>query len=203
LSAQTDILLSFGFEYGNFLENTDNWNIDRSYMGAPGVTQGTYIFWNNHNIGLFVHDSFLFPVKKTAELDAYDFVIQAGVMAGPGFRYTLNETIQLLMGIGLGFNETIGTYNEYDAQSKSSTAAIFKSALGIGGDFCVTWNITDLFYLNTGCLVSYDFFNHVFKKSSLGNESNVDSAYARIGIRPYIGIGLNIHLKKDFWKSTL
>ncbi|MCL2833682.1 MAG: hypothetical protein FWD78_10970 [Treponema sp.] len=80
----TESWLSLGFEYGNFFESIPTIaGTEKLYTVSPGIDLNAYTFWNNKNIGLFVHDIFAFPQNITLEINgqkasvdfsSYDFI---------------------------------------------------------------------------------------------------------------------------------
>jgi len=68
--AESESWMSLGFEKGNFYEHgSDGSSTVDSYMNSPGIAFKGYTFWNSKNIGLFIHDSFLFPNKLTTTIN--------------------------------------------------------------------------------------------------------------------------------------
>jgi hypothetical protein len=198
---------SLGFEYGNSFENTSSGgNSASSYMGSPGINLNVYQFWNNMNVGIFVHDIFAFPQKITSEingvkidadLSVYDFLMQVGIIIGPGFRYSFNDRLKLQYGIGFSFMETAGAYNEYIPGYGTIGFSLLAFNFGIGGDIGIKYDITDVFFINIGSILTFDFANHTSLKSSYGNASDWAKNYSMFGLRPYICIGFNWYRQTD------
>ena len=70
VSAESESWMSLGFESGHFFEHgSDDSNIIDSYMNSPGIAYSGYTFWNNKNVGLFIHDSFLFPANLSTTVN--------------------------------------------------------------------------------------------------------------------------------------
>ncbi|MDR2924010.1 MAG: hypothetical protein LBU85_11805 [Treponema sp.] len=209
--SQTETWLSFGFEYGNFWESSSDVSDSiKGYIGSPGINLSVYNFWNNGNIGLFVHDIFAFPKKMTAEsngvktevdLDTYDFMMQVGIIIGPGFRYNITDDFKLYFGAGLSFllstaSYTRSTYLYYNV-SYNDSYSVLAYNLGIGGDIGLKYDITDVFYLNLGSIIVYDFFNYTILSSSFSSSSASAKNYSMIHLRPYICIGFNFYRTND------
>ena len=198
---------SFGFEYGNFFENSsDAGNTAQSYMGSPGINLNAYQFWNGMNVGLFVHDIFAFPKNGTTEINGkkfetdfsvYDFIMQVGIIIGPGFRYSFNDKLKLQFGIGFSFLETAASYSEYSYYYGTLSYSVLAFNFGIGGDIGIKYDITDIFYINIGSILSIDFANHTSIDSSIGSVSDWAKNYSMFHLRPYICIGFNWYRETD------
>jgi len=190
--------LSFGFEYGNLFETaTDGDNTAKTYMVSPGINLNVYSFWNGKDVGLFVHDIFAFPQKGTLEINGskttvdfstYDFIMQVGIIIGPGFRCNINDNLKLQFGIGFSFME-LGASYRHGTVSFSELSFNF----GIGGDIGIKYNITDIFFLNIGSIITFDFANYTSVSSSFVNASDWAKDYSMFGLRPYICIGVNLY----------
>jgi hypothetical protein len=198
---------SFGFEYGNFFETaSDGANTAKTYMASPGINLNVYSFWNGMDVGLFVHDIFAFPQRGTLEingnktyvdLSVYDFIMQVGIIIGPGFRYSINDNLKLQFGIGLSFMELVGTYSQYIPYYGTVSYSQLSFNFGIGCDIGIKYDITDTFFLNIGSIITLDFASHSSISSSYGNASNLAKDYFMFGLRPYICIGFNMYRNTD------
>ena len=189
--------LSFGFEYGNFFETvTDGGNTAKTYIASPGINLNAYSFWNGLDVGLFVHDIFAFPQKGTLEINGnktevdfsiYDFIMQVGIIIGPGFRCNISDNFKLQFGIGFSFMELAAFYSHGDVKFSG-----LSFNFGIGGDIGIKCDITDIFFINIGSIITFDFANYTFVSSSFTNASDWTKDYSMFGLRPYICIGFNI-----------
>jgi hypothetical protein len=196
---------SFGFEYCNFFQSISNeGNTSKSYMRSPGVNINSYQFWNNMNIGIFVHDVFAFP--KTIppetfdigiEIDVsgnYDFLMQVGIIIGPGFRHSFNDKLKLLFGIGFSFMETGASYSKYYPDSNTTLRfSLLAFNLGVGSDIGLKFDITNILYINIGSVLTFDFANYTIVDSSFGESADWTKNYFAFGFRPYICIGFNFY----------
>ena len=195
--SQTETWLSFGFEYGNFWENSSDGSDNfKGYMGSPGIGLSAYNFWNKGNIGLFVHDIFAFPTKMTAEINGVKseidlsnyFSIQVGIIIGPGFRYHITDAFKLYYGIGL---------NYFFTSSSSDNSSVITYNLGIGGDIGLKYDISDVFYINIGSIIACDFMNFSIVSTSYSTVATFEKKYSLIHLRPYICIGFNFYREND------
>lgn len=195
--------LSLGFEYGNFFERTsDGGNTVQSYIGSPGINLNIYGFWNGMNVGIFVHDIFAFPqtgnsvingVNTDINFSAYDFVMQTGIILGPGFRYNFTDKLKLQCGIGFSVLGTAGDYRESIPGYGTIGFSIVSYNLGIGCDMGIKYDITNVFYINIGSILTFDFASYTSFTSSFGNTSEWAKDYFMFGLRPYISIGINLY----------
>jgi len=195
--SQTETWLSFGFEYVNFWESSsDNTDSIKGYIGSPGISLSVYNFWNKGNIGIFVHDIFAFPTKMTAEINGVkteidlsnDFSMQVGIIIGPGFRYSFTDDFKIHFGIGLSF--LLST-------SSSDNSSVLAYNLGIGGDIGLKYDISDIFYVNIGSIIAYDFMNFTMISTAYSTASAFAKNYSMIHLRPYICIGFNFYKEND------
>ncbi|MDR1838870.1 MAG: hypothetical protein LBQ93_04690 [Treponema sp.] len=195
--------LFLGFEYGNFFESDlERGNKVESYTGSPGINLGSYCFWNEKNIGLFIHDIFAFPVtasEKTngvttkIDLANYDFLFQTGIIIGPGFRYDINEKLTLKYAVGLGYLQTSVVYTEYIPTYGDASFSMLEWNFGIGGDVGVKFNITDTVFLTAGSIFTFDFARFISAETSFGvSSSGWAEKFFMFGLRPYISIGVNL-----------
>ena len=208
VSAESESWMSLGFESGHFFEHgSDDTNTIDSYMNSPGIAYGGYTFWNNKNVGLFIHDSFLFPTKLSttingtttnADLSVYDLMMQVGIIVGPGFRYNISEQMKIHSGLGLSFLETVATYSQYDYYYGNISYSMLAFNFGVGGDIGMKYDITDSFYLDLGTIINYAFKNYTSIKSSFGSASAwSNSEYRMISLRPYLCLGLNFYKSNE------
>ena len=190
--SQTETWLSFGFEHGNFWEkSSDGSDYIKGYIGSPGIGLSAYIFWNKGNIGLFIHDIFAFPTKMTVERNGNkseidlsdDFLMQVGIIIGPGFRYHITDDFKLHFGLGLSY--LLST-------SSSINSSVVAYNYGIGGDIGLKYDISDIFYINIGSIIACDFMNLTTVSDSYSSVSVFAKNYSMIHLRPYICIGFNI-----------
>jgi hypothetical protein len=193
-SKLTEVSYSFGFEFGNSFEYSDE---GTSYIGAPGFNMNAYSFRDKKNVGAFFHYSFLFPVVKPEE--TYD--IQFDFLVGPGFRYNFSENLQLLCGAGIGWSFTSGSYTERPSPKKEQSRVAMN--LGAGADVGIKYDIKDFFFINAGVTLSYMFFNHTtlsetswasnseFTQKSTFNDSI--KGYGLFSARPYLCVGFNYY----------
>jgi hypothetical protein len=186
--------LSLGFEFGNsFVKYPDE---GFSYLGSPGINLNQYVFYNNKNIGLFGHLSFLFPAIEKHNDTNYDYLFQYEWMIGPAFRHGINDKLHLRFAIGLNVTWP------FDANfSKESTDYRLTAAnIGIGGDVGIKYDFSYKYYLNIGLALAYNFINSTIV-DSISDDRKVRTRvsedlylnYVMIGIRPYIGIGINMY----------
>jgi len=205
--SQTETWFSLGFEYGNFWESSSDGNDSiKGYIGSPGISLSVYTFWNKGDIGLFVHDIFAFPSKMTAELNGvksdvdlstYDFMMQVGIIIGPGFRYNITNDFKLHFGVGLSFLLSSASYTGSTYLYSNVSYSILSYNLGIGGDVGIKYDITDMFYINIGSIIGYDLMNYTILSSSFSSTSTFAKNYSMIHLRPYICIGFNLYRENN------
>ena len=203
----TESWLSIGFEYGNFWESSsDGRDYVKGYIGSPGISLSAYSFWNGKNVGIFVHDIFAFPSKMTAEingvktkvdLSVYDFMMQLGMVIGPGFRVHISDNFKLHFGVGFSFLLNYATYTRSTYLYNNVSFSLFAVNIGIGGDIGAKYDFTDIFYLNIGSVVTFDFVNYTSTGSSFSSVSAWAKNYFMFGLRPYICIGFNFYRDSD------
>jgi hypothetical protein len=168
-------------------------------MDSPGLNFKAYAFWNKKDIGIFVHDSFLFPstlesksngITTNVDLSIYDLILQVGLIIGPGFRHSFTNSLKLYYGFGFSFLQTTAMYNQLVSYN------MLAYNFGIGGDVGIKYDISDFIYFSIGSAMSYDFKNFTLIKTSYGNTSSwSDISYRMYSLRPYIGIGMNFYQK--------
>jgi len=203
--AESESWLSIGFEYGNFFEKSSNNGITiNSYIGSPGISLSDYTFWNKDNIGLFVHDSFLFPKAMTSDINGvtakidlsiYDLMVQTGLIIGPGVRYNLDENTKIHFGIGPHFLETAASYSKYTAYySQTISYSMISFNFGVGIDAGIKVDLGSVLYVDFGTLAVYDMVNYTSITSSFGNASSQsDGNYSMIALQPYLCLGFNFY----------
>jgi hypothetical protein len=162
-------------------------------IGMAGVSINQYIFWNNRNVGLFAHSSFLNVVYLTNELNLFLYDSNyIGMTIGPGFRHNLNSKLKILTGTGIFFSGqgmwyvlTDDTSYKYKEDSGN---------FGLGGQAGLKLDLTDtvniIFMLNA----NYTFVNF---SANYTVDSTKWSVKSNVSINPYIGIGVNIVKKND------
>ena len=189
---------SMGFEFGNSLEKyPDN---GFSYLGAPGLYINMYQFGDLRNIGLFLNFTALFPAVEKHDNINYNYLFQYDWIMGPGFRHMINDNLSLRFGIGLHISQL---YAEYTQGNIDYT--LDAENFGIGADAGVKYDFTEKFYLECGLTLAYDFINFA-SIDSYSNDRNVRTRisddinignYILGGIKPYIGIGINMYGEKN------
>jgi hypothetical protein len=194
----TETWLSTNFIYTNHWDNNSNELISgNGYIGSLGVIINLYQFRNNSNIGLYLNSVLSFPVKMIAnindskidiDLRTYDFLMQFGLIIGPGFKYIINNDFNLYYGIGLSYlfnhahytRETFYFSNIYN--------------FGIGGDIGIKYNFNKTLYFNIGSIISFEIlsFASILISNPFIDEFRFNKNYTIFGIKPYIGFGINI-----------
>ena len=194
-----------GFEYGNFFESySDKGSTIESYTGSPGINFGGYRFWEGENLGIFIRGLVAFPVVSVTETNGIskktgisDYVLrfQVGMLIGPGFRYALDERINLKCAVGVGFLLSTDWYTEYIPAYGDAAHSKQSWSLGIGGDLGVKFDITDTVFITAGSVFTYDFAGHIDMETPYGSSSGWAKDYYMFGIRPYIAAGINLYWK--------
>jgi hypothetical protein len=161
-------------------------------IGMAGVSINQYIFWNDRNIGLFVHSSFLNAVYLTNGFHLFLYGSNyIDMIIGPGFRHNLSSKLKILTGAGIFVNEQGMLYVLTDDTSYKYKED--SGNFGLGGQAGLKLDLTDtvniIFMLNA----SYTFVNF---SANYTVDSNKWSVKSNITVNPYIGIGVNI-VKKE------
>jgi len=185
-SATQEVYVSFGNSY------LDNINIKGDANQAAGGHTGMvaliniigYSFRNNSNYGLYLGGgSYLSIYNTDAVYDKYASGVVYGI-AGPGYRYSVNNALSMLFGLGLCYYQQVieADINKkaYDEYTHNFGLA---GQLGLKMDF--TDNICMMFALNP----AYTFVHFSQHSSKWDFVSNV-------ALSPFIGIGLNFYNNK-------
>nr|DAJ85631.1 MAG TPA: YfaZ precursor [Caudoviricetes sp.] len=201
--AETESLVSFGFQYGNYWEKvTKREGTAKTWIGSPGLFFNGYTFFNKKNIGLFASDSFLFPSNSSATVNGmtikdgvkdfdFRFLFQFGV--GPAFKYAITNKLSIL--IGTGFHLSILSTNRNEMIiGRTAEVRLFSLSFGVMGDIEAIYNITDMLYFNIGTKLALDFANYskISSDISILNASQWNSNYIGFHLSPYIGLGLKL-----------
>lgn len=196
--AQTETWMSIGYEHGNFLETVSSGGVTiESTMTSPGIDLSVYNFYNNTSIGIFVHDSFLFPKSGSisngvdtlsVDFSVYDYIVQIGLIVGPGFRYQIDEKLNLYYGIGISLLQTSASY-----ENTSTYYVLLAYNIGIGGNIGLKYDFSDGMYFDVGAIANYDFKNYTSVSSTYIDSEGWADNYSMISIRPYAAIGFNFY----------
>jgi hypothetical protein len=198
--AQSETWISTGFEYGNFFEISSEASL---YTGSPGITASIYKFWDQSNIGLFLHASYLFPTvqKLWTDEDIHYYRIedayytrQFDFMFGLGYRHNIIDKLKLQAGLGINILETFSLFDD-NVQIEMGKQLHF----GYGGDIGLRYDINKYLYFNIGSKIAFDFLKymvirrHSATDSPSGKESKTwfFAEPFEINIKPYICIGFN------------
>ncbi|MDR0722686.1 MAG: hypothetical protein LBF75_07870 [Treponema sp.] len=191
--------ISLGANWGNYFDRGSE--LGSVYIGSPGINLSSYAFWNQKNIGMFVSCDFFFPVVENIE-NNYKPIGQIDLMVGPGFKYAINEALKVYAGIGFDIN-WLSLMDRINEDEKTTDT---RKAFGIGGDIGLKYDLTDLFYINVGTTVTYNFAGYQLVRSTADNWTNTKTEtsrwihnYSLIGIKPYIAIGFNYYQEKVHW----
>ena len=192
-----------GFDFGNTFELSD---AEKTYIASPGFNVHGYSFPNSSNFGGVVRLSLLFPVIESGIENNYRF--QGDMFAGFAGRLSLSESLKVYGGLGLN----VGMLNAFRYTNNNSENLDYSKTLfmsGLGSDLGLKYDITDLVYINIGCSLSFFFFN---TSTTLSYNENT-SQYQRIvnssrdsiliGIKPYIGVGINTYLRSFYGKPKV
>ena len=189
--------LAFGFEYGNFFENSTDSGVDiNKYVGSPGLNMSFYHLWDN--LGFFHNYSYLFPTTVSSNIGSYEYFFRFNFIIGPAYKIVFTEKIDMNLGIGFSLGPTIGKLNN---------KAFTQFCMGIGGDIGVSFFLNKMTYINIGSILSYHFANvtsidtgkYVVDEDGDRDEIN-DTAwsdnYSMIGVRPYIRFGIKLNFPR-------
>jgi len=185
--------LSFGFEYGNFFENSTDGGVDtEKYVTSPGLNMSFYHLWDN--LGFFHNYSYLFPIAVSSNVGSYEYSFRFNFIVGPAYKIVFTEKMDMNLGIGFSLGPTIGKLNN---------RAFTQFSMGIGGDIGVSFFLNKMTYINIGSILSYHFANitsidtgkYVVDEDGDRDEIN-DTAwsdnYSMIGVRPYVKFGIKL-----------
>ena len=180
--------LSLGFSFGNSFESEDK--MEDIYMGFFGIDIDAYSFSNKKNIGLFSNVGYSFHVVNE---DINEPITRYSFLIGPGFRYNISESLNLHFGIGVNLQILFFSKAENSQVNNRIT-------MGIGGDIGIKYDLTDIFYLNIGTKLFFNFANNRITETTsdswtttiTGSDEWVKN-YAMFEIRPYIAIGINFY----------
>jgi hypothetical protein len=218
LFSLSETWVSMGLEYGFYFENVSDYGDNlkqfpfkvytgKSTMNSLGVNFKTYKFWNDNNVGLFTHNIIAFPKigttnKPHVDLDTDRFLVQVGLIIGPGFRYNFNDNVLLQFGLGLNIMGTILDFNTPVTFIDLNSGLIFSDMteygtlafnFGVGADIGIKFDLTDNFFINIGSIATIDFANSTTVLSAFNNGGDWAKKYSMFGVRPYLCIGLNMH----------
>jgi hypothetical protein len=196
--AQTESWISVGYEHGSFLETVSSSGVTlKSTMTSPGIDLSVYNFYNNSNTGLFVHDSFLFPKSGSfsdgvdtinVDFSVYDYLVQIGLIVGPGFRYPIDEKLNLYYGIGISFLQTSGSIED-----TSYYYVLLAYNIGVGGNIGLKYDFSEAMYFDVGVIANYDFKNYTLVSSTYIDSEGWADNYSMLSVRPYVAIGFNFY----------
>ena len=193
----SDSWFSLGTNFGNYFQSDAN--LGDFYAGSLGINFSGYGFWNhNQKMGIFFNYALLLPYQNPLAANTiesnYNQVVSADFIFGPGFRHRINEKLTLHYGIGINFNLSSFLNRESD-DIKSWDERL---GLGIGGDIGLKFDVTDVFFVNIGTALNFNFVNHRLAESTADNWTNtrLDSSgwgsNVMFGMRPYITFGVNM-----------
>ena len=196
----TEYWSGMGFEFGNSFEISD---AGKTYFASPGFNVQSYGFFNNSSFGAVIRLSLLFPVIESGIENNYNF--QTDWLVGPAARLNLSESLKLYG--GLGFNFGILNASRY-AEKENYSKKVFM--FGLGSDLGLKYDITSTVYINIACSLSFFFLND----STIAYDENIaNQQYRRIenssrdsmllGIKPYIGIGINSYIRGSHGKPKI
>lgn len=202
--AETENWIYGGFEYSKAYETQQPGGIVvHSSMDSIGANLSGFTFWNRGNIGLYVHDSFLFPKSGTvtangqtysADLTTYDFLTEIGLIIGPGFRYTFGQAGALYGGLGLHGMEMVGRNSQYVSGYGTVDYSLSSFNIGVGTDVGLKVDLGSTVALVGGVSVVYDPINYTSTSSNyLGSTQQWSSNYSLVAVDPYLGIGINFY----------
>lgn len=190
--------ISFGAEFGNSWEHAESVLVEAdSYIGSRGFFISTFDFYNGKNVGLFLHDAFLFPSKmtvtinggkNTVNLDAFKSTTNINMCVGVGFRTGVSEKVDVYIGIGPSINYFLFS---------SNLQTVHVINFGLGSDLGIKFDFSEYFFLCSGGVFGYDAAGWTITKTAYGTDAVwSDSGYWMISVRPYIGIGALIKDKR-------
>jgi len=142
---------SVGFNFGNYFERGSD--LGKFYSGSSGFNFICYSFEEKNNFGFFFNSGLNFSDFNNID-NGFDQKIRASFILGPGYRYNINEKLNLLLGFGLDIN----LYSLF-SESVDIKTSDFRIGLGIGGDVGIKYDITKVIYVIFGTTLSYNFAN--------------------------------------------
>lgn len=192
-----------GVEYSSAFENTGAGSAQtKSSLTSVGVNLTDFTFWNTSNIGLYLHDGFLFPVSESitgssgtvqVDLSAYSYLVVTSIIVGPGIRYPLNHSVAILGGIGLHLLQLSGRSSLYQSGYGTIDTSILGWNLGLGADLGIKFDIGNVIFFAVGASAVYDPIDYTTINSNVyGTSSGWGVDYYLIGVDPFVCIGINI-----------
>jgi len=170
-----------GFDFGNSFEFSDT---GKTHIVSPGLNFHAYGFLNNSNFGGVIRSSLLFPVIENGFENNYKF--QGDLLLGLAGRLNISDSLKLYGGLGINIG-VLYTSNYIRNTDTKENDSKYLPMLGIGSDLGLKYDITDIIYVNTGCSLSYSFIE-TFSDNTI------------MGIKPYIGVGINYYYKTSWGK---
>jgi len=186
----------FGVEFGNFFERGFyGGEMDRGYIGSPGINFSSYRFTNHRNVGFF--SSFFFGIPRinpdTNNFRGFDNTTQLGFIFGVGFRRELSERFTLHYGVGLNTIISLFDFTEHIPSIGNVEFEVSTITLGIGSDVGFKLRLSNTTFFSFGSIFTYDFARFWSTDTIIGpirmNDSGWDEIFRGISIRPYFTIG--------------
>ncbi|MBI9100765.1 MAG: hypothetical protein JEY91_19995 [Spirochaetaceae bacterium] len=203
LYADTELWLSAGFEFGNYLlASSEVTDMEKSHTRALGLDISSYFFWNDDDLGLFINTSVQFPQKQIKTIEGiitpenpvlFDLPLQIALVFGPAFRFRFNDILSMRGGIGLNLSRSSGRFNgtSTDSGLNEDFEAVSYN-LGMAIDTGLKFDIYKFLYVEVGNLFSFDFSDHTTLDSGVTVYSDWTESFLMIGIKPYLNIGMTL-----------
>jgi len=202
-SLETENWLSLGVSLNSIFEDGDS--IENMYMGSLGLGLGLYSFFNNSDFGVFVSIDLFLPVSNSLK-NVYAPITQLDFIIGPGYKYNINEKMNLHFAVGFNF-ELISLYRAGSGQLRFQDSRMM---FGIGVDAGFQYDLTGLIHLSGGIKLNFNFANWITTESSIDEWTTAmrDSYgwvndYAMFGVRPYVAIGIYSYGVMGFGKPAV
>ncbi len=204
--------VSTGFEYSYLIEN-DIYYKELTYKtNSFGMGINYAHYFQNKDIGFFVHGSLLIPFFETSEfygysqeinLNEFDLRLHLGLLAGPIFKIKVNDNSDIHFGLGLNIYEKIfidreNRSHDDDGGYDTSESEIYYTTLGIGGEIGYRKIIKGNLHFDVGLIMLYGFYMHVrdtynsFSQECDTTEKNANKNYKMLSYNPYLLISINL-----------
>lgn len=190
--ASTDRFVSVGYQMGKYKEKSSyDGATMKTKMTSHGIALSRYSFKEGIDSGTFLQASFLFPstgsisdgiTTEEVSFSMYDYIHNASLIAGPGYRYTINNNLSLHYGFGVKFMSLYGSIDTFVATFSTSSFT-----LGVGADVGLVFDISNQSMFQFGSIIGYDFLSHTTITLNGESDSGFANNYSLMTFAPYIG----------------
>jgi hypothetical protein len=167
------------FNSTNVLE--DDYQASGGHMGVLGTGFNLYNFWNN-NWGMFLDGNFLFSIynTRTIKVENYKTFCVTSIF-GPVYRYSFNNKLTMLLGLGISFYE-----QGIEAQLDDKSYEDFTYNFGLGGKLGLKRDFTNTIGMVFALNPVYTFANYMQQSAKWG-------IISKVGLSSFIGMSINYY----------